>query len=204
LSSSRAGRLVRRYRDPQLEVPELDAGAKPRLTVKLTRTALDVFRAELAGLGPVLLERGYESGGNLIGRNSGGVREVVDASGPEDSPGDRSERRFRDAVRICAASGFEIAEELREHSGDRTIQYLGGWHLHGIPEPQPSTTDRVSALRSLELLRELDWRAPEEWVELIVYPDPVEGFDRLCVAGWATRPLPWKGAVTEPVRIELA
>jgi hypothetical protein len=133
------------------------------------------------------------------------VVDVIDASGPEASRDDRSERRFIDAVKICASSGLEIAAELRDHSGDRTIQLRGGWHVHGIPEPQPSTTDRASALRSLEYLRPAyDWAAPEQWVDLILCPSLREGFDAPNIYGWATRFLPWRGAVTEPMRVDLA
>jgi hypothetical protein len=187
---------------PEDEVPELRADAAPTLTVTLSRSALHEICDELNAIGRALLEDGLETGGSLIGRQVRRVLEVLDASGPASGPDDGSARRFIDGVRISSAPGYGIARDLARHFSDARIVPLGAWHSHPIRKPEPSGVDRRSALLALEQLeRELGWRAPNVWIDLIVTPGLREGFRSPRVFGWATRRLPWSGAITEPVRV---
>jgi hypothetical protein len=192
--------------EPQLrDVPELRADATPKLTVRLNEPALDEIRTELLRDGLAILST-VETGGNLIGRVRGDVVEVIDATGPEGAPeGDGEARRMRDAVRVSLRGGYGVAAELARAYDDRSIIFAGGWHSHPRPIPEPSPTDRVSAISSLEHLRgQLGYRAPEQWVDLILYPHDRDGMEAPRVAGWVTRYEDWSGrAVTEPCNVEM-
>jgi hypothetical protein len=185
------------------DVPELRVDAEPKLTVQLRERALDEIRAELLRDGLAILST-VETGGNLVGRAACNAVDVIDATGPESAPeGDGEARRMVDAVKVSLRGGYGVAAELARQSDDHSIIYCGGWHTHPRAIPEPSPTDRVSAISSLEHLREqLGYRAPEQWVDLILYPHDRDGMEAPRVAGWVTRYEDWSGrAVTEPCNV---
>jgi hypothetical protein len=188
--------------DSSLEVPELRADATSKLTVKLGSGALREIQRELGRASNTMLEV-IETGGSLFaGQTRLGVLELVDACGPGEFEGEA--RRMPDAVRISARHAHEIARELRSIWQDENLGVIGGWHTHPRAVAEPSDQDRISALLAYDALREdRGWRAPSEWLDLILYPDARDGWEGPRVAGWATRRLEWSDkAVTEPVKVE--
>lgn len=187
-----------RLRDREDEIPELLSDAEPRLVVRLGHGALEAIHAELSR-SEGLLDT-VESGGNLIGEFRGGELHVLDATGPGE---DGKARRFPDAARISTQSGYGVAGDLQKIWDNGLITFIGGWHTHPRPVREPSEADRQSALAGLdELVRKYGWKAPNQWLDLILFADSREGWASPKVAGWATRRPDWGGAVTEPVRVE--
>ena len=189
---------------PSEYVPELRAGAKPTLTVRLRAQALREINRELDRDGGRAVLDLLETGGNLVGRARHDGFDVLDASGPMSAPeGDTDARRLVDAVKISLRPGFGIADELARQHQDSAITYLGGWHSHPGQFPEPSTTDRAAALRSLQIVgEEFGWRAPDKWVDLIFTPDARDGWANPRAYGWVTRVPQWGAPVTEPCNIE--
>jgi hypothetical protein len=189
--------------EPRPEIPELRVDAISKLKVKVRPGALRGINDELDRASPTMLSC-IETGGSLYaGQTRLGVLELIEASGPgEDGKG----RRLPGAVRISVAEGYAIAKELRRIWQDENIGVCGSWHTHPCPAGIPSEQDRISALRMLDDLQERrGWRAPSQYIDLIVFPDARAGWELPGVIGWATRRLEWDGAaVTERVRAELA
>jgi hypothetical protein len=184
------------------EVPELCVDATPTLTVKLGPGAKREIQTELDRASDVMLSC-METGGNLLaGQPRLRVLELVDASGPGEDDGEA--RRLPFGCRISARHGRERAAELRRISQDENIGFVGSWHTHPWFDPMPSEQDRIGSLLLLDDSRERrGWRAPSVWIDLILYPDEHDGWERPRLAGWGTRRLDWNGEpVTEPVRIE--
>jgi hypothetical protein len=193
---------TRKRQTPAPEIPELRADVtSKRVKIKLGAGALRGICAELDRAWPGLLDV-METGGTVYGMTKIGAIELIEASGP--GPDDGKARRLPDAVRIDASEGHAIAEELRRIRHDEMVGVVGGWHTHPERIAEPSPQDRISALQSLDdLHKRRGWRAPSQWVDLILYPDEREGWERPSVAGWLTRRLEWgREPVTERVQVE--
>jgi hypothetical protein len=186
---------------PKVEIPELRADATPQLTVEVCPGALRQIKAELGRASHTMLEC-IETGGVLFaGQTRLGVLSLIDASGPGEFDGEA--RRLPDSVRISLRHGHEIAEELRRNWQDENLGVVGSWHTHPIRDARPSETDRRGALLALDDLQEhRGWRAPRQWIDVIVHPDVRDGWEAPRVVGWATRRLEWSGSgITEPVHL---
>jgi hypothetical protein len=182
------------------EVPGLRTEIESGFSVRLGSGAQRAIMQELERSDFVLAGGSHETGGNLYGHLRAGVLELLDASGPGS---DGKARRFENSVMVSVSEGFAIGEELARQHDNALLIFSGGWHTHPIPDATPSPADRANALIGLsELERKLDWRAPRRWVDVILTPDAVRGWDAPYATAWATRRLGQFGSVTERVRVE--
>jgi hypothetical protein len=182
------------------EVPALRTEMQSGFSVHLGNGALRGIMEELERSDFVLAGGSHETGGNLYGCLRAGVLELLDASGPGS---DGNARRFESSVMVSLTEGFAIGEELSRQHQNALLVFCGGFHTHPIRDATPSPTDRSNALIGLaQLERKLGWRAPSRWLDVILTPDAVRGWDAPFATAWATRRLGEFGSVTERVQIE--
>jgi hypothetical protein len=185
---------------PELdEVPvlrtELQTGFSVHLGSGALRGILEEFERS-----DWLFAHHVESGGCLFGRQRASSLDLLAASGPGN---DEKARRFENACMISLSEGLADAAELRRQYDDSLVGVVGSWHVHPESDATPSPTDRAHGLLGLsELEREMGWRAPTRWVDVILTPDAARGWDAPFATAWATRRQGQWGSVTERVRIE--
>jgi integrative and conjugative element protein (TIGR02256 family) len=89
--------------------------------------------------------RSREAGGVLLGRHLKGVEDIVVDAVTEPKLGDR--RRWASFFRSCR---HNISARRRWAKHDHTSAYLGSWHTHPEPDPQPSAVDIADWQNALE------------------------------------------------------
>ena len=106
---------------------------------------------------------------------------------------------------VSVEEGEAAAEWAARSYDDSLVGVIGGWHCHPVREHRPSEADRESALVALDLLRERhEWRAPSQWLDVILYADSIDGWRSPHACAWSTYRRGNGAAVTKPARIEVA
>ena len=106
---------------------------------------------------------------------------------------------------LTRREGEAAAEWAARSYDDSLVGVIGGWHCHPVREHRPSEADRESALVALDLLRERhEWRAPSQWLDVILYADSIDGWRSPRACAWSTYRRGNGAAVTKPARIEVA